>query len=224
MSSKKLDLKKKRIREFFSTFKLKPHHENKKISEIRDEIFEEGMVYIQMKLPVNRITKKFADSLRAKIRQNFIHADIREATEADLESIMNLYNKAWLTVNIPFRPMAIDTLIKIFEDPDTVFLIAKVDGIDAGFAILDFEGDNNELGIIEALGVIPAFQRKGLGTIIGMAAWNYFKEKNVKELRCEVYKDNDISIKFIKWIGFEEFGKNVYVRDDFINEEESEYW
>ncbi|MFW9898452.1 MAG: GNAT family N-acetyltransferase [Candidatus Thorarchaeota archaeon] len=224
MSLKKLDLKKKRIREFFSTFALKPKHKDKKINEIRDEIFEEGMVYIQMKLPVNRITKKFADSLKAKIQHNFIHADIREAIEADLESIMNLYNKAWLTVNIPFRSITIDTLIKIFEDPDTVFLIAKVDGIDAGFVILDFEGNNNELGIIEALGVIPAFQRKGLGTILGLAAWNYFKEKDVKELRCEVYKDNDISIKFIKWIGFEEFGKNVYIREDFINEEESEYW
>lgn len=224
MSSFKLDLKKKRIREFFSTFKLKSKHRDKNFNEIREEILEEGLIYIQMKLPVDRITKKFEAALKEKIQHSFIHADIREATEADLESIMNLYNKAWLTVNTPFRPITIDSLIKIFEDPDTIFLIVKVDEIDAGFVILGFEGENNELGIIEALGVVPSFQRKGLGTVIGMAAWNYFKEKDVKELRCEVYKDNNISYKFIKWIGFEEFGKKIYVREDFLNEEESEYW
>jgi len=29
------------------------------------------------------------------------------------------------------------------------------------------------------------------------------KEKNVKEIRCEVYRDNKVSHAFIKWIGFE---------------------
>ena len=222
MSAHKLDLKKKRIREFFSTFKLSSTHEDKHIDEIRDEIFEEGMVYTQMKLPVNRITKKFTDSLKAKIQQNPIHANIREATEADLERIMNLYNQAWLTANTPFKPITIDSLKTIFEDSDTIFLIAEVEGNDTGFAILDIE--SNDIGIIQALGVIPSFQRKGLGTLIGMAAWVYFIEKDVQELRCEVYKDNDISYKFIKNIGFEEFGKNVYFREDFINEEESEHW
>jgi ribosomal protein S18 acetylase RimI-like enzyme len=221
MSSNKLDLKKERIREFFSTYIPEPKHKDKAIDEIKDEIFEEGLVYIQLKLPVNRLTKKFADSIKAKIQQDYIHADIREATEADLERIMNLYNKAWLTASTPFRPITVDLLTKIFEDPDTIFLIAEVDGIDAGFAILDFEDD---LGSIEALGVIPSFQRKGLGTVIGVAAWDYFKKKNVKELRCEVYKDNDISYKFIKRMGFEEYGKNVYFREDFIDEKESEYW
>ena len=222
MPSNKLDLKKERIREFFSTYIPKPKHKDKKIDEIKDEIFEEGLVYIQMKLPVNRITKKFEDSLRAKIQQNPLHANIGEATEADLERIMNLYNEAWLTANTPFRPITLDSLIKIFEDPDTIFLIAEVDGVDTGFAILDIE--KNDIGIIQALGVIPSFQRKGLGTLIGMAAWVYFIEKDVQELRCEAYKDNDISYKFIKGIGFEEYGKNVYFREDFINEEESEYW
>ena len=188
MSAHKLDLKKKRIREFFSTFKLGATHEDKHIDEIRDEIFEEGMVYIQMKLPVNRITKKFTDSLKAKIQQNPIHANIREATEADLERIMNLYNQAWLTANTPFRPITIDSLKTIFEDPDTIFLIAKVDGNDTGFAILDIE--NNDIGIIQALGVIPSFQRKGLGTLIGMASWVYFIEKNVQELRLMIFLIN----------------------------------
>jgi hypothetical protein len=40
-----------------------------------------------------------------------------------------------------------------------------------------------------------------------MAAWNYFKEQHphVKELRCEVHKDNLASYKFIKALVFEEY-------------------
>ena len=97
-------------------------------------------------------------------------------------------------------------------------------GRDSGFVILDFEGDNKEFAIIAALGVLTRFQRKGLGTVLGMAAWNHIKENhpNVKELRCEVYKDNHISYNFIKWIGFEEFGKKLYRKEDFLIEEDIE--
>ena len=180
------------------------------------------MVYIQMKLPVEKITPEFEAELIETIEKNFIHANIREATRKDLKIIMDLYNKAWLTSNTPFRPITVDSLRQIIEDPDTVFLISKVYGIDAGFVILDFEGKNKEYGIIAGLGVLPRFQRKGLGTILGMAAWNYFKNKGVIELRCEVYKDNLGSHSFIKWIGFEEYKKMLYRKEDFLIEEEIE--
>jgi ribosomal protein S18 acetylase RimI-like enzyme len=54
-----------------------------------------------------------------------------------------------------------------------------------------------------------------LGTILGLAAWNYFKEKGLKELRCEVYKENLRSYNFIKSLNFEEFGEEVYRKEDF---------
>lgn len=214
----KFDLKKKRIRDFFSTFKSK----SGKISGIQEEAFREGMVYVQMRLPVELITEEFEDSLKEKIEQNFIKTKIRIANEADLESIRQIKNKSWLTTNTPFRPITVDSLLKIFEDTDTVFLIGRVYGRDVGFVILYFEGENKEYGNIAGLGVIPRFQRKGLGTVLGMAAWNYFKEVGVKELRCEVYKNNLGSQSFIKWIGFQEFGKKMYTKKDFLIEEDIE--
>jgi len=222
MSESKLDLKKRRIREFFSTFKLKYKDKDKDVSEIQQEVLQKGMIYIQVRLPVEKITKDFEDSLKQKIEQSIFRANIRVASKSDLKSIMELYNKAWLTANTPFRPIEIDSLKTIFNDPDTIFLIAKVYGRDSGFVILDFEGENKEFAIIAALGVIPRFQRKGLGTVLGMAAWNYIKENypNVKELRAEVYKDNFSSSNFIKWIGFEEFGKKLYRKEDFLIEED----
>jgi ribosomal protein S18 acetylase RimI-like enzyme len=222
MKESRLDLKKRRIREFFSTFKLKPKEKEEDIDKIQEKVFQEGMVYIQMKLPVEKITPEFEAELIETIEKNFIHANIREATRKDLKILMDLYNKAWLTSNTPFRPITIDSLRQIIEDPDTVFLISKVYGIDAGFVILDFEGKNKEYGIIAGLGVLPRFQRKGLGTILGMAAWNYFKNKGVIELRCEVYKNNLGSHSFIKWIGFEEYKKMLYRKEDFLIEEEIE--
>ena len=222
MKESRLDLKKRRIREFFSTFKLKPKEKEEDIDKIQEKVFQEGMVYIQMKLPVEKITPEFEAELIETIEKNFIHANIREATRKDLKILMDLYNKAWLTSNTPFRPITVDSLRQIFEDPDTVFLIGKVYGKDAGFVILDFEGKNKEYGIIAGLGILPRFQRKGLGTILGMAAWNYFKNRGVIELRCEVYKNNLASHSFIKWIGFEEYKKMLYRKEDFLIEEEIE--
>ncbi|MHA1436666.1 MAG: GNAT family N-acetyltransferase [Promethearchaeota archaeon] len=218
MAHSKRDLKKRRIRAFFLTLETKTK-KKKEIDKIHRDISEKGLTYIQMKLPVEKITPEFEKSLKNKIEGKIIKAKIREATESDLESITNLYNRAWLTSNTPFRPINVEDLEKVLNDPDTIFLISNVYGIDAGFVILDFEGENKEYGIIAGLGVLPRFQRKGLGTILGIAAWNYFKEKKVKELRCEVYEYNFISQSFIKWIGFEEYGKKTYKKEDFIIEE-----
>ncbi len=214
---KKFDLKKKTLRTLF----LHIEKDSKKgiLDESQKEILEKGMVYTQMKLPVDKITKEFEDSLKDKIEHNIYNAKIREATEKDLNIVKDIYNKAWLTSNTPFRPIEKESLKKIFDDPDTVFLIAKVFGVDAGFVILDFEGKEKEYGIIAGLGILPRYQHKGLGTILGLAAWNYFKEKGLKELRCEVYKQNQKSYNFIKGLNFEEFGEQVYRKEDFeLNE------
>lgn len=210
---KKINLKNRALRTYF--LHIEKDTKKGEVSELQKEVLEKGMVYLQMRLPINKITKEFENSLRDKIEHKIFHASIREATKSDLTSIQNIYNKAWLTSNTPFRPIERDTLKKIFVDPSTVFLVAKVYGIDGGFVILDFEGENKEYGVIAGLGVLPRFQGKGLGTILGLAAWNYFKEKGLEELRCEVYKDNQKSYKFVKGLNFEEFGTKVYRKEDF---------
>ncbi|MFX1494237.1 MAG: GNAT family N-acetyltransferase [Promethearchaeota archaeon] len=210
---RKIFLKKKFLRSLF--LNIEKDKERGTVSDREREILDQGMVYVQMRLPVEKITKEFEGNLQTKIEHNIYHADIREATEKDLQSVVNIYNKAWLTANTPFRPIERDTLKKIFADPDTVFLIAKVYGIDGAFAILDFEGDNKEYGVIAGLGVLPRFQRKGLGTVLGLAAWNYFKARGVKELRCEVYKENQKSFNFINGLNFEVFGQKSYRKEDF---------
>lgn len=213
---KKLDLKKRKIRAFFLSIETKKK-QNVEVDKATDELYQDGMVYIQMRLSVEKITKDFEAELKDKIEHNIIKAKIREATKEDLDSLKEIYNRAWLTSNTPFRPITKTDLEKILNYPETIFLIAKVYGTDAAFLLLDFEGKDNEFAVIAALAVIPRFQRRGVGSVLGMASWQYLKEKhpNVKEVRCEVYKDNQVSYSFIKGIGFEEYGTKVYKKEDF---------
>jgi len=213
---KKLDLKKRKIRAFFLSIETKKK-KKLEVDKAAEDLYQDGMVYIQMKLPVEKITKEFEVNLKDKIEHNIIKAKIREVTQSDLETLKYIYNRAWLLSNTPYRPITKTDLKKILDYPDTVFLIAKVYGIDAAFVLLDFEGKNKEIAVIAALAVIPRFQRKGVGTIIGMSAWNFIKQNysNVKEIRAEVYKDNVVSYSFIKGIGFEEFDRKVYKKEDF---------
>jgi ribosomal protein S18 acetylase RimI-like enzyme len=209
----KLNLKKKALRSYF--LHIEKDSGKDKITALQKQILNNGMVYLQMRLPIEKITKEFENTLREKIEKNIYRANIREAELKDLSIITNIYNKSWLTSSTPFRPIQRETLKKIFNDQNTVFLIANVYSSDGGFVILDFEGENNEYGVIAGLGVLPRFQGKGLGTILGMAAWNYFKEKGLKELRCEVYEDNQKSFNFIEGLNFEEFGRILYRKEDF---------
>jgi ribosomal protein S18 acetylase RimI-like enzyme len=221
MTSKKLEGKRKSsfknatLRSLFSYFGESAKGKERSIPQD----LAEGLTYIQMRLPVEKITLEFEEELKKKIEGNIYHAKIREAREEDLEIIKDIYNKSWLTSNTPFRPIEKRTLQIIFEDPKTIFLIARVYGIDGGFIIIDLEGKEEEYGVIAGLGVLPRFQRKGLGTVLGMAAWAHLKQKGVKELRCEVYKGNKVSYEFIKGLKFESFGEKVYRKEDFELEE-----
>ena len=216
--SKKIQLKRRLLRNVF--FQIEKEKERGTISESEEKLLQDGMVYKQMRLPVEKITPEFEAQMKQKIEHNIYQAQIREATEKDLNIVVDIYNKSWLTSNTPFRPIEKETLKKIFVDPDTVFLIARVFGIDSAFVILDFEGKDKEYGVIAGLGVIPKFQRKGLGSVLGLATWDYFKKKGVKELRCEVYKSNNASTNFIEALRFEEFGQKVYRKEDFELEDD----
>ena len=208
MSSSRLNLKKKKIRSYFLSVDKKDQKEE-----------EVGpLEYIQMKLPVSDITPEFEENLKKKIKNNILKAKIREAKEEDLPSVKYLYDRSWLTSKTPFSRISINSLKSIWEYPETIILIAKVYGSDSGFAILECEGENREIGVIAGMGIIPRFQRKGLGTIIGMAAWNYFKSIEVQELRCEVFTGNTVSYQFIESIGFKEYDRKTYKIEDFSSE------
>ena len=205
--------RKGKIRNYFLT--LEKNSKNLEKLEYIEENLDIGMKYIQMVLPLRKVTKTAENSLKENVERNILRAKIRKINEKDLESLRNIYNKAWLTSHEPFRALTIDDFRSLYNDPNLTILIASVYGIDAGFMILDFEGPEKEYGIIVAMGVIPRFQRRGLGKIMALAAWEFFKKRNVIELRSEVYINNNASYNFLKSLGFEDNGIKLYKSEDF---------
>jgi len=181
-----------------------------KLSAYVKSLGNKDINYIQMRLPVSRITPEFEKNLKDKVTHNILQAEIREATLEDVECLITLHDLAWHSTPMPYRPLDKTKIIKNIEDKDIIFLIAKVEGKDSGFALIYFTGTDKKIGVIAGLGILPRLQNKGLGTMLGLATWNYFKTRGVVELRCKVYIDNKASYNFIKGLKFEEYS------DDFV--------
>ncbi|MBY9019005.1 MAG: GNAT family N-acetyltransferase [Candidatus Lokiarchaeota archaeon] len=174
----------------------------RKLAETLDDLKDESD-YFQMRLPVKKITSEFDRNLRNMANHSVFHAKIRVANLDDIESFMKLHELAWKSTKMRYKPFSKELLTDLINDQHIIFLIAKVNNVDSGFAIMYFTGENKDVGIITALGVVPELQGKGLGTILVIEIWDYFKKNGAKELRCRVEKDNMNAYRFIKSLGFE---------------------
>ncbi len=212
---RRLDFKKNRVRSFFLSFDTIPNADVNK-QETQLDLIQSGLRYIQMRMPLEKITPEYEAKLKEKVEKHVVQAKIREAKEEDLDRIVYIHNRSFMTSGENFMPLTIDAMRELFNLPDVKIFIGKVYGMDSAFVILDFEGPNKEYGVIAGMGVLPEYQKKGLGKVLGIAAWNYFRQKNVKELRCEVFFNNKTSYYFIKSLGFEEYETKVYKMDDFV--------
>ena len=173
------------------------------------DLLKDDENYIHMRLPIKKITKRFEDDLKEKIDNTAKSLEIREATKSDTDIIIQLHKNIWTSTEMLYKPFSIENIEKLIEEPNIIFLIANFLDKDIGFGIIHYTGEKNQVGVITALGVIPEFQRKGFGTILGLEIWRYFKKKGLEELRCRVSRDNKKAYLFIKSLGFEEL-------DDFI--------
>lgn len=209
------NFKKKRLRTFFHHQEA-VHQYSDTLEDIENQLVNMGMTYIQMRLPIDNITKNLEISIRDTIPKEIQNSKIREANEKDLKNIMHLYNNAWSTAHTPFSIMTLDALKEIYDYSETTLLIAEHHETYAGFAILDIEGPNFEYGIISGLGILPRFQRSKIGTLLGLKILEFFKLKGVTELRCEVYIENLTSYNFIKSLRFEEYDRKTYTMQDFM--------
>jgi ribosomal protein S18 acetylase RimI-like enzyme len=227
MMQKKTSLRKKQIKNWFTipeynlTDEEDPDHKNKKRDHSETDTsqkpvidllklcnhIEDGFPYIQMKLDVNFITPDYENDIQKRIAKQVV---ITRANQSDIPLLADLYNRAFLSANDPYSPMTLENMGAIFNHNYTIIVIAHIWGAPAGFAIIDFEGISQEYGIIAGLGTLPEWQKRGVGTSIGIATWQYFKDRKVKELKCEVYACNKASYNLIKGLGFKEVGVKFY--------------
>ncbi|MHA1726736.1 MAG: GNAT family N-acetyltransferase [Promethearchaeota archaeon] len=164
---------------------------------------KDGRHFIEMQLPVHKITKEFESTLRKNYEHVMSKIKIREAQERDIDSLRDLYNISWSTATMPFNPIQNSTLLNAIKNPDITILIATQDSRDIGFIILKIERNHEKVGNIIGIGILSEFRRQGIGTALAIASWDFFKNKTVSVLKCKVFSENKSAYKFMTRLGFE---------------------
>jgi len=120
--------------------------------------------------------------------------DIRQATESDIESLCNLYEKVG-------KKNDVDYFEQCFEK-DCIVLIASrgEDGVDGrediGFGLLNFEPKYNlyqrlEIPEIQDLNVIPAMREQGVATALINAFENLAMDQGAEQVGVSVGLNKD---------------------------------
>ncbi len=191
----KISLFRKKVRNLFT-----------EIQEGFSSLYTDNEDYITLRISVEKAEQIAEKKLKHYINTHKINIKIREAKERDIPKINEIYHRSWKASELPMKEVTEELLMEIFQDSDTHFLLARLDSEDVGFILIEFNKLNREIGLISGLGVLPRYQKGGIGKYLSLEAWKFFKDKRVKELRCEVYKKNEMAKRFIKDLGFEERG------------------
>jgi len=189
----KISLFRKKVRNLFT-----------EIQEGFSSLYTENEDYITLRISVDKVEQFAEKKLKHYINTHKINIKIREAEAGEIPKINEIYHSSWKASELPMKDVTEELLMEIFQDSDTHFILASLNSEDVGFILIEFNKLNREIGLISGLGVLPGYQKGGIGKYLALEAWKFFKDKGVKELHCEVYKRNEMAIRFIKDLGFEE--------------------
>ncbi|MFX1536287.1 MAG: GNAT family N-acetyltransferase [Promethearchaeota archaeon] len=162
--------------------------------------------YIKMQLSWEKVPEAIK-KYQEKIERNPYSKNVKiEALNKEkMQDFVRIYNRILLTSPDPYREMQSEEG-KLFKEGT---FLASLWWQPVGFMVLTVEHDEKGelVGVIAGLGVDHRHRRKGIGLALGLKAAEYFAEKKVKKLICEVYDQNETSRRFIKSFGFEEYGE-----------------
>ncbi len=195
----KISILRKRVRTLFSD-----------IQQGLFNLYEEDEDYVTLELSTTKAAQFTEKKLQDYVDQHKVtQLDIREAHADDVSIINEIYNKSWKESRLPMKEVTEELFTEIFEDLDTTFFLAILESTPVGFILMEFSKANKKIGLISGLAILPKYQNKGFGKYLALATWEYFKKKDINELRCEVYKKNQRALNFIKSLGFEEYGSGA---------------
>jgi len=101
-----------------------------------------------------------------------------------------------------------EQMLRLLKEYNCVNLVARVDGIIAGFVIGMMYVDRKALyAHILTIDVSPAYRRRGIGRLLLREIERIFKEKGVKASHLEVREDNVAAINLYRELGYEKMGK-----------------
>jgi ribosomal protein S18 acetylase RimI-like enzyme len=163
---------------------------------------DEKYRYLVMKLPWDRIPKLIkqldVELANHPNKDNIKFKPYDKTTDDNL--FVDLANKIILTSPDPYRPLMLVDGDKFSEGTFIVYL----HGHPIGFLVCTVEEENDErLGVIAGLGMLPRYRQQRLGMLTCLKAAEFFKDKQVDALVCDVFEGNKPSYSLITSMGFE---------------------
>jgi ribosomal protein S18 acetylase RimI-like enzyme len=146
-----------------------------------------------------------------------IHMEIRQATNIDIEGILKLQLETAvfhrrLDANYEFREDIAEQFrtrtAAFINNTNTTICIALLKGELIGYAIGIVENENplfkfSTHGMIEEAGVTAKYRTRGYGELIIASLLEWFRSREVEEVRLKVHTKNSDGILFWEKVGFE---------------------
>ena len=130
---------------------------------------------------------------------------IRAFKMGDYPEVKALWKKSGLEIRPGDSRREIQ--LKLTRDPE-LFLVAEAEGRIVGSIIGAWDGRR---GWIYHLGVLPAFQRKGVASGLVSEVERRMRAKGVVKVNASIYKWNKQSLAFFKAIGYQADAMTVHV-------------
>lgn len=114
------------------------------------------------------------------------------------------------------RHFSTDELQREIDNPDSTFVVAKVDGDPAGYMKVNVGDAQTEemLGNrmeVQRLYILRQYKRNGLGTRFMHTAFDMARAQGKSVIWLGVWEHNDAAIAFYKRMGFVQFGSHDFV-------------
>jgi len=194
--------------------KTKTFHVKKLIrKDVERGIQKKGVhIFYRMEIPFDKVlneVKKFEVKIEASESAKQVKIRSLKHPDDDL-NFMFLYNAIFIAAPDPSR---IVTLEDVQTFPASRTFVATLWHTFAGFVYLTIEkdplGSGEVVGAIAGIGVLPKFRGRKIGLQLLRQSINYFKDKGIEKLICEVYEHNEASLSMFRNLGMEIVGKMI---------------
>ena len=114
------------------------------------------------------------------------------------------------------RHFSTDELQREIDNPDSTFMVAKVDGVPAGYMKVNVGDAQTEKMLgnrmeVQRLYILRQYKRNGLGARFMHTAFDMARAQCKSVIWLGVWEHNDAAIAFYKRMGFVQFGSHDFV-------------
>ncbi len=138
--------------------------------------------------------------------ENFI---IRDFIDSDFQPLIDLWQQTGLGSTL--RGDNLEIIVQSINMGGKMLMVEHSTGKIIGTSWMTFDGRRIHL---HHFGVLPDFQRKGIGLMLAKESLRFVKQKGY-QVKLEVHKDNQAAIELYKKVGFTYLGDyDVYIIRD----------